>query len=101
MYTKLIQNDNGTFTAIDTRDFRPEIDHAAERKADQIDRKTLLKEFKWTDEDIDHAKAYFRFPDPTGFAYSGIVSVTRTAVYSRIKVAEWRERFLAFSAKVR
>ena len=57
MFTKMIENANGSWTAIDTRDFRPEIDHAAERKADQIDRKALLKGLKWTDADLERLRA--------------------------------------------
>jgi hypothetical protein len=98
--TKVIPNEYGGYTVIDTSADRVERDFAAERKADRIERKALLKELRWDDATIEEAQCY-GFPKPTGFVMSGTVWVTREAVYSRLQIAKWRERFLAFSAKVR
>jgi hypothetical protein len=100
----MIENANGTFTYVDTRDHRVEPtaeERQAANKADKIDRNALLKEHGWSDGDLEHAQAFFGFPKALGFRFAGVVWVTRTAVYSRSEVAEWRERFLKFSARVR
>ena len=100
----MIENANGTFTYVDTRDHRVEPtaeERKAANRADTIDRNALLKEHGWSDDDLEHAQAFFGFPKALGFGYAGFVWVTRTAVYSRSEIRTWRERFVKFSAKVR
>lgn len=79
---------------------RVERDFEAERKADRISYSELLNEMKWTAEDLENARGY-GFPAATNFEYVGHINPRREPIYSRRKIAAWREPFKAFAAKVR
>jgi hypothetical protein len=79
---------------------RVERDFESERRADRISYADLLKEMRWTAEDVETARGY-GFPVATNFEYVGRINPQRQPVYSRRKIEQWREAFLAFAAKVK
>jgi hypothetical protein len=79
---------------------RTEHDFAAEQERNRMTFADVLREMRWTPEDIEAARAY-NFPAATSFRYEGHANPVRVPVYSRRHVELWREAFKSFSAKVK